>query len=69
MVKQMCWLSGEGIEAPKILYLRTEPNRPWQPYTNFPDCVVPDYQIPGSSKGYATYQKLKSEGWSLVPSL
>jgi hypothetical protein len=68
MLKQMCWLSPSGTTGEKILHLRTEPNHPWQPYTAFPHYAVPDYQIPGGSKGWATYQKLMIQGWSLVPS-
>jgi hypothetical protein len=68
MFKQMCWLSISGTNGEKILHLRTQPNQPWQPYTAFPQYAVPDYEIPGGSKGWATYQKLKCEGWNLAPS-
>jgi hypothetical protein len=68
MQKQMCWLSTMGTNGQKILHLRTEPHQPWRPYTAFPQYSVPDYKIPGGSKGWATYQKLRNEGWSLEPS-
>lgn len=68
MFRQMCWLPMMGSNGQKILHLRTEPNKPWRPYTNFPEYAVPDYHIPGGSKGWATYQKLRSAGWSLEPS-
>lgn len=68
MLKQMCWLSLGAINEEKVLHLRTHPNQPWQPYTAFPQYATPDYQIPGGSKGWATYQKLRCEGWSLAPS-
>ena len=68
MAGQMCWLSNSGINGEKILHLQTAPNEPWRPYTAFPQYAVPDYRIPGGSKGWATYQKLMKAGWSLVPS-
>lgn len=68
MFKQMCWLSDREPNAAKVLHLRTAPNQPWQPYTAFPEYAVPDYQIPGGSQGWATYQKLRSEGWILAKS-
>lgn len=68
MLKEMCWLDPLGSNAAKILHLRTAPNSPWRPYTAFPEYIAPDYQIPGGSKGWATYQKLLKAGWTLVPS-
>lgn len=68
MIGQMCWLSGFGRDREKILHLRIHPNQPWKPYTAFPQYFVPDYRIPGGSKGWATYQKLFKAGWSLIPS-
>lgn len=68
MHKQMCWLSLRGNSGNMVLHLRTAPNQPWRPYTAFPEYAVADYQIPGGSKGWATYQKLKSAGWNLEPS-
>jgi hypothetical protein len=68
MLKQMCWLPMMGISGDKVLHLRTAPNQPWRPYTAFPEYAVSDYRIPGGSKGWATYQKLRSEGWNLAPS-
>jgi hypothetical protein len=64
----MCWLSNFGSDGEKILYLQIAPNQPWRPYTAFPQFKVPDYQIPGGSKGWATYQKLHKAGWTLVSS-
>ncbi|WP_250125206.1 hypothetical protein [Chroococcidiopsis sp. CCMEE 29] len=68
MPRQMCWLSPSGADGEKILHLQTAPHEPWRPYTAFPQYVVPDYRIPGGSKGWATYQKLIKAGWTLVPS-
>ncbi|NEO99212.1 MAG: hypothetical protein F6K58_11115 [Symploca sp. SIO2E9] len=68
MQGQMCWLSRLGTDGEKILHLRTTSYKPWQPYTAFHQYAIPDYRIPGGSKGYATYQKLLTEGWVLVPS-
>ncbi|GAA6621251.1 hypothetical protein [Scytonema sp. NUACC26] len=68
MYKQMCWLSQFGERGEKVLHLQTAPNQPWRPYTTFPQFSVPDYPIPGGSKGWATYQKLLKAGWTLVHS-
>ncbi|MUG97292.1 hypothetical protein F7734_35170 [Scytonema sp. UIC 10036] len=68
MYRQMCWLSQSSKSENKILHLQTAPNQPWRPYTAFPQFSVPDYPIPGGSKGWATYQKLLKAGWTLVPS-
>ncbi len=65
MIKQMCWLSSNGNNGNKVLHLRTQPNQAWQPYTAFPQYAAPDYQIPGGSQGWATYQKLRAQGWTL----
>lgn len=68
MQRQMCWLSSFGTNEQKILHLRTAPHEAWRPYTTFPQYSVPDYRIAHGSKGWATYQKLRQEGWILVPS-
>ena len=67
-MKRMCWLSKSGQNTEKILHLQTAPNEPWRPYTAFRQIAVPDYKIPGGSKGWATYQKLLKAGWTLVAS-
>ena len=67
-MKRMCWLSNSGQNGEKILHLQTAPNEPWRPYTAFRQIAVPDYKIPGGSKGWATYQKLLKAGWTLVAS-
>ncbi len=69
MHRQMCWISKSNGDGEKILHLQIAPNQPWRPYTTFPQFSVPDYQIPGGSKGWATYQKLLKAGWTLVPSI
>ena len=66
MTGQMCWLPTLGANGENILHLRFYPNQSWQPYTAFPHYCVPDYDIPGGSKGWATYQKLSLSGWTLV---
>lgn len=68
MSGQMCWLSRLGTNGEKILHLRLRPQDTWRPYTAFLQFVVPDYQIPQGSKGWATYQKLLRSGWVLIPS-
>ncbi|MBD1937331.1 hypothetical protein [Microcoleus sp. FACHB-68] len=66
MLREMCWLPTIGASGEKILHLRTAASDPWRPYKAFPQFAVPDYQVPGGSKGWATYQKLRSAGWNLV---
>lgn len=68
MIKHMCWLPTLESKEDKVLHLRTMPNQPWQSYKAFPSFAVPDHNIPGGSKGWATYQKLRREGWTLIPS-
>lgn len=68
MAGQMCWLSKSGGDGEKILHLQVQINQAWRPYTAFPQFAVPDYRVPGGSKGWATYQKLMKAGWALVPS-
>lgn len=64
---QMCWRSKFGGNGDLILHLRLDPHKPWKPYTQFPHLTVPDYNVPGASKGFATSQKLLSAGWTLLP--
>jgi hypothetical protein len=68
MLKEMCWMPARGREDTKILHLRREIGDAWQPYTALPQYAVPDYLVPGGSKGWATFQKLHQAGWKLVPS-
>jgi hypothetical protein len=65
MTGQMCWLSAFGSEY-KILHLRLQSHQLWQPYTALSHLAVADYDIPGSSKGMATYHVLSQAGWQLV---
>ncbi|WP_445240310.1 hypothetical protein [Microcoleus vaginatus] len=48
------------------MHLRTEARQGWRPYTAFPQFAVSDYREPGGSKGWATYQKLRVQGWNLI---
>jgi hypothetical protein len=66
MLKQMCWLPRLGGNGEKILHLRTEARQAWRPYTAFPQYAALDYLEPGGSKGWATFQKLRTQGWNLV---
>jgi hypothetical protein len=71
MQKRMCWLSKSGQfgdEGEKILHLQTAPHEGWRPYTAFPQFAAPDHNMPGGSKGLATFQKLLKAGWIVVPS-
>lgn len=67
MVKEMCWLPAFGNDGDKILHLKTKPNQPWKPYTAYPEFAAPDYKMIEGSKGWATFQKLKQEQWTLIP--
>jgi hypothetical protein len=64
----MQWAATFSSQGTKILHLRLQEHEPWRPYTAFPQYSVPDYRIPGGSKGWATYVKLRSCGWELVAS-
>ena len=57
------WFGTEGSE--KILYINTGTG--WKPYTHpsFGKLRVPDYEIAGGSKGYATMQKLLKLGFKM----
>ena len=66
MLKQMCWLPRLGGNGEKILHLRTDLRQAWRPYTAFPQYAAPDYREPGGSKGWATYQMLRVQGWNLI---
>jgi hypothetical protein len=68
MPGEMCWLPVFGTDGDKILHLRTNSNQSWQPYTACSEFSVPDYKIPQGTKGWATYQKLRREKWTLIPS-
>lgn len=68
MTGYMCWLPTLGSNGTKVLHLRVQPHEPWKPYTACPHYSVPDHQIPRGSKGWATYQKLFNEGWTLIAS-
>ncbi|HEY9609184.1 hypothetical protein [Allocoleopsis sp.] len=68
MSGEMCWLPSFGTDGDKILHLRTNSTQPWQPYTACPRFAVPDYAIPRGTKGWATYQKLMKQQWTLIPS-
>jgi hypothetical protein len=67
MSGQMCWLPTSNSNGEKILHLRLEQHQPWRSYQAFSLFAVPDYPIPGGSKGWATHQKLLKAGWVLVP--
>lgn len=68
MLKEMCWLPTRNSQGTKILHLRTDLRAGWRPYNCFSEYAVPDYPVPGGSKGYATYQKLRNQNWELIPS-
>ena len=66
MDKQMCWLFDRYNKQFMVLHLREYAYQPWKPY-NTSKYSVPDYRIPGGSKGWATYQHLRQAGWNLIP--
>lgn len=65
MDKQMCWLQDSNNRQIIVLHLREYAYQPWKPY-NTSQYAVPDYRIPGGSKGWATYQHLRQAGWNLI---
>jgi hypothetical protein len=67
MSGQLCWLSTFSSGGKLTLHLRQEPHHPWKPFTAYPGLCVPDYPIPGGSKGWATSQKLLKSGWVIIP--
>jgi hypothetical protein len=67
MSGQLCWLSNFSDRGQLSLYLRLEPHHPWKPHTHYPGLCVPDYPMPGGTKGWATSQKLLQAGWEIVP--
>ena len=67
MEGQMCWLLDSRNRQRMILHLREHAYQPWKPYTSYSQYSVPDYRIPGGSKGWATYQHLRKAGWNLIP--
>ena len=67
MDRQMCWLLDSRNGQRMILHLREYAYQPWKPYTSYSQYSVPDYRVPGGSKGWATYQHLRNAGWNLIP--
>lgn len=67
MKHQMCWLPCANNRTKIVLHLREYAHQPWKPYTASP-FSVPDYKVPKGSKGWATYQKLRQNGWTLIAS-
>jgi hypothetical protein len=67
MAKEMSWLPVTGQTEDTALHLRMAAHQPWQHYTSYPEYSVPDYPISGGSKGFATYQQLRLQGWNLIP--
>jgi hypothetical protein len=67
MAGQLCWIPKFGSNGTLALHLRLDPFHPWKPHTAFPNLCVPDYPMPGGSKGWATSQKLLQAGWEIVP--
>ena len=64
-MKQICWLPCKDNSFKIALHLREYPHQSWKIYTASPHSV-PDYKIPGGSKGWATFQKLRQIGWTLI---
>jgi hypothetical protein len=67
MTGQLCWIPSFVSQGKLTLHLRLDPYQPWKPHTAFPHLCVPDYPIPGGSKGWATSQRLLQAGWAIVP--
>jgi len=67
MSGQLCWLPKFGGNGQLVLHLRKQSHESWKPYTAYRELCVPDYPVPGGSKGWATSQKLMRAGWKLIP--
>jgi hypothetical protein len=67
MSGQLCWIAKFGSNGKLTLHLRLQPHHPWKPHTAFPQLCVPDYPMPGGSKGWATSQRLIQAGWTMIP--
>lgn len=65
MLGEMMWRN-DPRRRQLILFLRTNKSDRWQPY-HASKHSVPDYKIAGGSKGWATFQHLKKQGWQLLP--
>ena len=68
ILKQIAWLKEGGCCSESefmLLHLRID-GGVWLPYTSFPQYAEEDYKMTDGSKGWATYQKLRSCGWELV---
>jgi len=65
-MREMCWLSSKRHQF-LVLHLREHSNEPWKIYTDSAH-AVPDHRVPGASKGFATFQKLRQHGWTLIAS-
>ncbi len=63
----MCWLLDSRNRQTIVLHLREYAYQPWKPYNLYSQYSVPDYRVPGGSKGWATYQHLRKAGWVLIP--
>ena len=63
----MCWIQDRNERTRIVLHLREYAYQPWKPYTVYSQYAVPDYRVPGGSKGWATYQHLRKAGWNLIP--
>jgi hypothetical protein len=66
MTGQLCWMPKFGSNGKLALHLRFESYHPWKPHTAYPGLCVPDYLIPGGSRGWATSQKLLQAGWTVI---
>jgi hypothetical protein len=64
---QLCWIPTFASKGKLTLHIRLGPTHPWKPHTAFPHLCVPDYLVPGGSRGWATSQKLLQAGWNIVP--
>jgi hypothetical protein len=67
MTGELCWIPKFGGNGKLALHLRFESYHPWKLHTAYPGLCVPDYPIPGGSRGWATSQKLLKEGWTAIP--
>ncbi|NJO93496.1 MAG: hypothetical protein HC820_02415 [Hydrococcus sp. RM1_1_31] len=62
---QMTW-KPDGAPDAGMLHLRHDSSKNWQPYTEFPEYIVPDPPNLEFSQGYATFLALLKQQWKLV---
>lgn len=66
-MKEMQWRSLSGTDKDEKILFINDSKFGWVPYYKS-SLKVPDYNIPGGSKGYSTMQRLLKLGYTIIPS-